>query len=132
MEKKVLIEDPIFYERGSDTHDRLVLKFDNEYTTQIQGDMLIYSGVKDKLLSLRKGDTVYYEQDTSSFWDSDEKSFDVQYLKANNSVIIDQKIIDVANSHGNNKIGIMLLLIALYFVIKYLYKFIKSKFYSAE
>jgi len=118
METRVLIENPKFFEGGSDLNDYIILSVGENYEVEIPEEYLYYSDVKEKLLSLKKGDTIIIEPKSITVWKSSAKVVGVSYLKVNNNLIIDYNTISDANKHNGNKLVILLIIAALVFLLK--------------
>ena len=122
MKKDVLIENPKYFEGTPDLPDQVTLVFANNYLIVIDEHFLKYSNVQEKLLSLKKGDTIYFEPKNISTWSSKCTMVGASFLKSNGTIIIDYKTNNEANSHSSNKIILLLFFLLLFYAIRYLIK----------
>ncbi len=95
-------------------HISLIL--DNNYHIEIEKCMLLVPSVEQKLMSLVKGDTVYFEEDAPD-WNTPQNVIHVLYLRSKKSVIIDDAVLNDCEDRGEaTSLILVVILIAIVMV----------------
>jgi len=92
MEVALAIEKPNYFEGTPDLSPEITIKL-------IDKSIKIYAcaeqvEVRDALLKIKKGDTLYFEPTDVTAWSTSEDYIGVSFLQVNQSVILDEAVLE--------------------------------------